>query len=81
LKFWSPSPKVSVTIVTTIGSWAWTAGTRVIMPATGAIAMAASNGRRFMRTDAIREDMGDPHFREIASQPTLYAPFLESQAW
>ena len=50
-------------------------GHRVIMPATGATAMAASNGRRFMRTDAIREDMGDPLFREIASQPTVYAPF------
>jgi hypothetical protein len=34
-----------------------------------------------MRTDAIREDMGDPLFREIASQPTLYAPFRELQAW
>jgi hypothetical protein len=50
-------------------------------PATGAIAMAASNGRRFMRTDAIREDMGDPLFCEIASQPIDYAPFRESSAW
>jgi hypothetical protein len=34
-----------------------------------------------MRTDAIGEDMGDPIFREIASQPTDYAPFRESSAW
>jgi hypothetical protein len=51
------------------------------MPATGATAMAASNRRRFMGTDAIREDMGDPLFREIASQPTVYAPFREFSAW
>jgi hypothetical protein len=65
LKFWSPSPNVSVTMVTTIGSWAWTAGTRHITPATGTIAMAVSSRRRFMRTNAIREDMGDPLFREM----------------
>jgi hypothetical protein len=51
------------------------------MPATGAIAMAASNRRRFTGTDAIREDMGDPLFRGIASQPTFYSPFREPSAW
>jgi hypothetical protein len=68
-------------MVTTIGFWAWTAGTLAIAPATGATTMTASKGRRFMRTDAIGEDMGDPLFREIASQPTDYAPFRESSAW
>jgi hypothetical protein len=34
-----------------------------------------------MRINAIREDMGDPLFRENGSQPAVRAPFRESSAW